>query len=141
MPETPQKPRVTLFFPVYRDEGTVRRVCEKSLKVLADVASEYEVIIVDDGSPDRSGEIADDLARQHEEVHVVHHEKNLGYGEAMKSGFARARHEWICVTDGDDQSEKGAAADEPKDEEEKEDSAEDKTDEDSPAEEDDGKDA
>ena len=98
-----RKPDVSLVFPVYRDEHTVRRVAEKSLKVLADVANDYEVIIVDDGSPDRSGEIADELASKHEQIHVVHHESNEGYGEAVKTGFARARYEWICATDGDDQ--------------------------------------
>jgi glycosyltransferase involved in cell wall biosynthesis len=99
----PEKPRVSLFFPVFRDERTVRRVAEKSLKVLREVASEYEVIIVDDGSPDRAGEIADELAKEYPEVSVVHHPTNLGYGAAIKSGLSRARYEWICFTDGDDE--------------------------------------
>jgi glycosyltransferase involved in cell wall biosynthesis len=99
----PEKPRVSLFFPVFRDERTVRRVAEKSLKVLREVASEYEVIIVDDGSPDRAGEIADELAKEHPEVSVIHHPTNLGYGAAIKSGLSRARYEWICFTDGDDE--------------------------------------
>jgi len=55
-------PDVTLFFPVFRDERTVRTVTEKALVVLADVAERYEVLIVDDASPDRSGAIADELA-------------------------------------------------------------------------------
>jgi glycosyltransferase involved in cell wall biosynthesis len=101
----PERPRVSLFFPVYQDEHTVRRVTEKALKVLADVASEYEVIIVDDGSPDRSGEIADEMAQVHECVRVVHHPRNLGYGAALQSGFSNARFEWICGVDGDDQYE------------------------------------
>ncbi len=97
--------RVSLFFPVYRDERTVRRVTEKSLQVLGEIAGEYEIIIVDDASPDRSGEIADELAREHDCIRVVHHAKNRGYGEAIKSGFAQARYEWICFTDGDDEYE------------------------------------
>ena len=98
-----EKPNVSLFFPVYRDESTVRRVTEKALTVLADVAQEYEVIIIDDGSPDRAGEIADELAREHDCVSVVHHPTNLGYGAAIKSGLSKAKYEWICLTDGDDE--------------------------------------
>jgi glycosyltransferase involved in cell wall biosynthesis len=98
-----EKPNISLFFPVYRDERTVRRVTEKALSVLKDLAHEYEVVIVDDGSPDRSGAIADELAREDPHVSVVHHPKNLGYGAAIKSGLARVRHEWICFTDGDDE--------------------------------------
>jgi glycosyltransferase involved in cell wall biosynthesis len=98
-----EKPSVSLFFPVYRDERTVRRVAEKALAVLRDVAREYEVIIIDDGSPDKAGEIADELAREHPELSVIHHPQNLGYGAAIKSGLARARYEWICFTDGDDE--------------------------------------
>ncbi len=56
------KPEITLFFPVFNDENTVRQVTEKALEVLSELASESEVLIIDDGSPDRSGEIADELA-------------------------------------------------------------------------------
>lgn len=94
---------ISLIFPVYRDEHTVRTVAEKALKVLPDVASEYEVVIVDDASPDRSGEIAEELTRESSFIRVIHHERNRGYGEALRSGFAMARYDWICATDGDDQ--------------------------------------
>jgi glycosyltransferase involved in cell wall biosynthesis len=97
------KPRMTLFFPVYNDERTVEAVTEKALQVLDRVASDYEVIIVDDGSPDASGEIADQLAARHDAVRVVHHPTNRGYGAALKTGFSESRFEWICFTDGDDE--------------------------------------
>jgi glycosyltransferase involved in cell wall biosynthesis len=97
------KPDISLFFPVYNDERTVRRVSEKALAVLAEVANRYEVIIVDDGSPDRAGAIADELAAEYPAISVVHHPKNLGYGAAVKTGLATARYDWICFTDGDDE--------------------------------------
>ena len=101
----PAGPRVSLFFPVYRDEATVERVARKALRVLEELSSEHEVIIVDDGSPDRAGEIADRIAVAHPGVRVIHHERNLGYGQALRTGFAAARFEWICFTDGDDEYE------------------------------------
>jgi glycosyltransferase involved in cell wall biosynthesis len=98
-----EKVDITLFFPVFNDERTVRTVAEKSLEVLSEVAARYEVLIIDDASPDRSGEIADELAREHECVRAIHHERHRGYGQAIRSGFANARYEWICLTDGDDE--------------------------------------
>ena len=82
-----EKPSIAVFFPVYRDEGTVEKVAMKSLKVLSDIASRYKIIIVDDGSPDRSGEIADALSEKHPEIISVRHKNNLGYGAALQTGF------------------------------------------------------
>lgn len=94
---------LTIFFPVYHDEGTVQTVTEKALAFLAANAARGEVLIIDDGSPDRSGEIADELAASHPEVRVIHHQENRGYGEALKTGFREARYDWIGFTDGDDE--------------------------------------
>jgi glycosyltransferase involved in cell wall biosynthesis len=100
-----QPESVSVFFPVYKDERTVRTVTEKALRLLASLGGPYEVVIVDDGSPDRSGAIADELAREHPEVRVIHHPKNLGYGAAVRSGIEASRHEIVCMTDGDDEYE------------------------------------
>ena len=65
---------------------------------------DMEVIIVDDGSPDKSGAIADKLAEKYPDIISVHHETNLGYGAALQTGFEYSLdYEWICFTDGDDQ--------------------------------------
>ena len=97
------KPNISLFFPVYNDERTIRDVAENALRILKEVAGRYEIIIVDDGSPDKSGEIADELARKHNCIRVIHHMHNLGYGAALKSGAAASHYEWICMIDGDDE--------------------------------------
>lgn len=97
------QPEISLFFPIYNDQATVRTVTEKALAALAEVSDTFEVVIVDDGSPDRSGEIADELAQEHACVRVVHHRENRGYGEAIKTGLANVRYDWICFTDGDDE--------------------------------------
>jgi glycosyltransferase involved in cell wall biosynthesis len=103
MAEHPES--VSLFFPVYRDERTVRTVARKALDLLSSLGGPCEVVIVDDGSPDRSGEIADELSREHPEIRVVHHPKNLGYGAALRSGIEACRYEIVCMTDGDDEYE------------------------------------
>jgi glycosyltransferase involved in cell wall biosynthesis len=95
---------ITLFFPIYNDERTVRRVTEKALKVLKEISNNYEIIIINDCSPDRAGQIADEIAQEFPEtVRVIHHKENLGYGVALRRGFEAARYEWICFTDGDDE--------------------------------------
>ncbi|MBK8689044.1 MAG: glycosyltransferase family 2 protein [Betaproteobacteria bacterium] len=95
---------VSLFFPVFNDEATVRVVAEQGLLLLQGYATNFEIIIVDDGSPDRSGEIADELAREHPGiVRVVHHGENRGYGAALRTGVAASRYDWICMVDGDNE--------------------------------------
>jgi glycosyltransferase involved in cell wall biosynthesis len=94
---------LTVFFPVYNDEHTVREVTEKALAVCREIVDEFEIVIVDDGSPDASGLIADELARDHPEVRVIHHLRNRGYGAAVRTGLAESRYEWICFTDGDNE--------------------------------------
>ena len=103
MDQLEKRPTISLVFPVYRDEGTVERVTKKGIAVLDEIASDYEIVIVDDASPDRAGEIADRLASENPRIRVIHHATNRGYGEAVKAGLAAARHEWICQTDGDDE--------------------------------------
>jgi glycosyltransferase involved in cell wall biosynthesis len=96
-------PEVSLFFPVYKDERTVRVVAERAIALLEDIASRYEIIIVDDASPDSSGAIADQLSREYRQIRVIHHPRNLGYGAALKSGVAASRFEWVCMVDGDNE--------------------------------------
>ncbi len=115
--------RLSYFFPAHDEEANVRGLVEEAIASLPDIAAEYEVIVVDDGSRDRTPEIADELAAAHPGlVRAVHHPVNLGYGAALRSGFAAARHDLIAFTDGDRQfrvadlarlTERLAAADAP----------------------------
>ena len=95
--------QLSVFFPAYNEEENVPIVVEKALQVLPQVADEYEVIIVNDGSQDRTGEVAEELARAHPCVRVIHHERNLGYGAALRSGFRGAKYPWVAFTDSDGQ--------------------------------------
>lgn len=97
------KPGLSVFFPAYNDSGTIASLVITALKTARRLTPDFEVIIVNDGSADKTGEIADELARTYPEVRVVHHERNRGYGGALRTGFASARGELVFYTDGDAQ--------------------------------------
>lgn len=103
-PPSRRLPGITAFFPAYNDGGTIASMVVSALMTLRECADDYEVVVVDDGSADYTGELLDELARVHApRVRVIHHEKNRGYGGALRSGFAAARLEWLFYTDGDAQ--------------------------------------
>jgi glycosyltransferase involved in cell wall biosynthesis len=104
-----QKPAVSIsvFFPCYNEQENVARTTEQALSVLDELKADFEVIIVDDGSSDATGRIADEIARQNSKVKVVHHPSNLGYGAALQSGFRTAGKELVFYTDGDGQFDFG----------------------------------
>ena len=94
---------LSVFFPCFNEKDMVRPLTEKCLSVAATICDDYEVIIVDDGSSDGTGQVADQLAREYPSVTVVHHAQNQGYGAALQSGFAAASKEYVFYTDGDGQ--------------------------------------
>ena len=94
---------ISVFFPCYNEQDNLVRVVKQALVVLEKLKADFEIIIVDDGSSDRTGQIADELAGQDERVKVVHHRTNLGYGAALQSGFKAATKELVFYTDGDGQ--------------------------------------
>jgi glycosyltransferase involved in cell wall biosynthesis len=94
---------LSVFFPAYNEEENIARTVENALKVLPSFVENFEVIIVNDGSRDHTKEVAEELAGKHENVKVVSHEKNRGYGAALKTGLTSSKYENIFFTDGDEQ--------------------------------------
>jgi glycosyltransferase involved in cell wall biosynthesis len=94
---------ISVFFPCYNEQENVHRTVEKALEVMEKLNADFEVIIVDDGSSDGTGQIADEIAVRDDRVKVVHHQHNLGYGAALQSGFKTATKEFVFYTDGDGQ--------------------------------------
>ena len=94
---------VSFFFPAYNEKDNVGPLVEEALAVLPQVAHDFEIIIVDDGSKDGTAEIAEELAAKHANVRAVHNNPNLGYGGAVKRGMAESTKEWVFFTDGDRQ--------------------------------------
>ena len=97
------KPDISFFCPAYNDEHNIEGVVASATEVLRDAARDYEILIIEDGSPDRTGAVADELSRRYDRVTVIHHPHNRGYGAALKTGFRRARFEYVAYTDGDHQ--------------------------------------
>jgi glycosyltransferase involved in cell wall biosynthesis len=97
-------PRLSYFFPAHNEEANLAGLVEEALGTLPGLADTYEIIVVDDGSRDRTAAIAEALAEANPDVvRLVRHDVNLGYGAALRSGFGAARYELIAFTDGDRQ--------------------------------------
>ena len=103
MTELAKNVSISVFFPCYNEQDNITRVVEQALTVLEKLNADFEVIIVDDGSSDSTGVIADELAGENDRVKAVHHRTNLGYGTALQSGFKAATRELVFYTDGDGQ--------------------------------------
>ena len=94
---------ISAFFPCYKEQAAVEPLTRKTIAVLHRLADDFEVIIVNDGSRDDTGTIADRLAKDIPQVRVIHHPQNQGYGAALQSGFRAAAKELVFYTDGDNQ--------------------------------------
>jgi len=94
---------LTYFFPADNEAENLGGLVEEALATLPALAETFEIIVVDDGSRDETPRLADELAAAHPEVRVVHHPTNLGYGAALRSGFAAGRFDLLAFTDGDRQ--------------------------------------
>lgn len=94
---------ISAVFPAYNDGGTIGSMVLTALIALKQVTEDYEVIVVNDGSADYTQVVLEELASRFPELTVIRHEKNKGYGCALRSGFAVAKKEWVFYTDGDAQ--------------------------------------
>lgn len=94
---------LSIFFPVYNDWGTIGSMVASAISTAEKITDDYEVILVNDGSEQRTVEILDFLEKKFDRVRVIHHEQNRGYGGALKTGFREVSKEFIFYTDGDAQ--------------------------------------
>ena len=94
---------LTAFFPAYNDQHTIENIVRTAADEMRKVTNDFEVLVVDDGSKDKTADILDRLAAELPFLRVIHHERNLGYGAALISGFKNAKKDLIFYTDGDGQ--------------------------------------
>ncbi len=94
---------LSIFFPAYNDARTIGPLVKNALEVAASITSDFEVIVINDGSQDNTAVILNQLQAEHPQVRVIHHPVNRGYGGALRSGFRAASKDYVFYTDGDAQ--------------------------------------
>lgn len=95
---------ISVIVTAYNEEGALEDVVEAVRRVAPQIAEKHEILIVNDGSRDRTPEIANKLGEKYPlEVRPIHHPFNLGFGGAQKTGFVNARYEWCSLVPGDHQ--------------------------------------
>lgn len=94
---------LSVFFPCYNEAENLPNTVEKAIKVLETLKLNWEILIINDGSTDNTKEVAEELAGKNSRIRVINHPKNLGYGEALKSGFYNAKNDVIVYNDADGQ--------------------------------------
>ncbi len=98
-----KKPTISAFFPFLNDWGTIGSLVTAVDTVLQKVSSQYEIIVVDDGSDEKSKEILKMLSKRFPKLRIITHKTNKGYGGALRSGIYNSKYDWIFYTDGDAQ--------------------------------------
>ena len=94
---------ISVFFPAYNEEVNIKKTVRQARKVLLQIANKWEILIINDGSTDKTGQVAAKLRREDKRIDVINHPANQGYGAALKSGFSNARYPWVAFTDSDGQ--------------------------------------
>jgi glycosyltransferase involved in cell wall biosynthesis len=97
------RPSISAFFPCYNDSNTIGALVIEAERQLQQLTDDYEIIVVNDGSSDNSADVLRALAAAVPRLRVVTHERNRGYGGALRSGFAAATKDLVFYTDGDGQ--------------------------------------
>lgn len=94
---------LSIFFPAYNEEENIALAVEKTVRVVEDspYVGEYEIIIINDGSRDGTLKVAEKLEQKYAQVRVINHDRNMGYGAALRTGLEAARMEYVFFTDAD----------------------------------------
>jgi len=95
---------LSVFFPCYNEQDNIKNTVESAIKVLNSVSEKWEIIIVNDGSKDKTLEVCEKIQEKYpKQIKIINHNVNQGYGAAFKSGLFACSYEWITFTDSDGQ--------------------------------------
>ena len=94
---------LTIFFPCLNDGGTIASMVVLAAKTARPLVRQFEILVIDDGSTDHALDVLQELRALVPELRIVQHDRNRGYGAALRSGFQNARGDLVFYTDGDAQ--------------------------------------
>ncbi|MDP3988167.1 MAG: glycosyltransferase family 2 protein [Candidatus Levybacteria bacterium] len=94
---------LSIFFPFWNEEANIEKVIKKAIPVAKQFVKQWEIIMVDDGSSDKTLEVCRRLAKEDSHLKVITHKPNRGYGAALKEGFENAKYNLVVFNDGDGQ--------------------------------------
>jgi glycosyltransferase involved in cell wall biosynthesis len=97
------RPGISVFFPAFNDAKSIGKLVTDALEMLPDLTDDFEVIVINDGSTDETAEVLRELETKHQNLRMIQHETNKGYGGALRSGFQAAAKDLVFYTDGDAQ--------------------------------------
>lgn len=92
---------LSAFFPVYNEEANIPELVDSACAYLSKVAKKFEIILVDDGSTDKTRKVAAAMITSCPHLRIVSHRTNRGYGSALRTGIKHAKHQWTFWMDGD----------------------------------------
>ncbi len=94
---------LSLVLPAYNEEGAIQSVLSQAVLYLRQHVRKFEIIVVNDGSSDRTAALVCQVQTNFSEIKLIEHAQNRGYGEALRTGFNAARYDWILLMDSDGQ--------------------------------------
>jgi len=94
-PPPKEKRSITVIFPAYNEAANIRQAIAKSMDAMSSRFETFELLIINDGSQDDTGSIAEELAAGYPEITVLHNERNMGLGETLYRGFQCAKGELV----------------------------------------------
>jgi glycosyltransferase involved in cell wall biosynthesis len=103
-------PELSIFFPFWNEEKNIEQVIKTAIPVAEKIAEKWEILMINDGSSDKTEEIAEKLAKKNKNVKLFSHYPNRGYGAALAEGFAHASYNTVVFNDGDGQFDFGEIA-------------------------------
>lgn len=100
---TPLNQGISIVLPALNEADNLETLIHDSIDYFNKRDIPFEIIVVNDGSTDRTGEVADGLAEAYGHLSVIHHARNEGYGKSLKDGFRASRYDYLFFTDSDHQ--------------------------------------
>lgn len=98
-----EKESISITIPAFNEEETIEKVVKEVLAAVSTITKDYEIVLVDDGSKDKTGKIIDALARNNKKIRALHHKKNKGFTGAMKTSLYSAKKHLVFLAPADGQ--------------------------------------